>query len=123
MRWFSFLRLSEQISDLAAAIRSMPRPATKQDLDQMEKRIMSKISDYAAQVNATFDKIDASVTGLQGDVKNLTDQIAALQNSPGTITPEDQALLDGIQTRASSIADKLNALDAITPPPAPPPTP
>lgn len=82
-------------------------------------KIMSAISDFAAAVTGFFDQQDAAVTALQGDVKNLTDQIAALQNSNGAITPEDQALLDGIQARAKSVADKLNALDALTPPVVP----
>ena len=83
--------------------------------------IMSAISDFAAKVNAFFDRQDAAITDLQGDVKNLQDQIAALQGSSGTITPEDQALLDGIQARASTVSDKLDALDALTPPVAPTP--
>lgn len=80
---------------------------------------MSAISDFSTAINAFFDRQDKAVTDLQGDVKSLTDQIAALQNSSGAITPSNQALLDGIQTRASSISDKLDALDALTPPIAP----
>jgi alkylhydroperoxidase family enzyme len=95
---------------------------TKSDLQQLEHKIMSAISDFAAKQNAFNNRIDASVTDLQGDVKNLSDQIAALQASAGTITPEDQALLDGIQQRTSTIADKLDALDALTPPAVPPTT-
>ncbi len=82
--------------------------------------IMSAISDFAAKVTAFFDRQDLAVTDLQADVKALEDQIAALQASAGVITPEDQALLDGIATRASTISDKLDALDALTPPVAPP---
>jgi len=83
-------------------------------------RIMSAISDFTTKLGAFFDRQDVAVTDLQGDIKNLSDQIAALQNSTGQITPEDQALLDGIQARASAISDKLDALDALTPPVAPP---
>jgi predicted nucleic acid-binding Zn-ribbon protein len=83
--------------------------------------IMSKISDFAVALNAFFDKQDTAITDLVADVKNLNDQITALQNSSGAITPEDQALLDGLQTRASGIADKLDALDAQTPPVPPAP--
>ncbi len=83
---------------------------------------MSAISDFAAKVTAFFDRQDTAITDLQGDVKNLNDQIAALQASQGTITPADQALLDGIQTRAQAVSDKLDALDALTPP-VPPPAP
>lgn len=82
---------------------------------------MSKIGDFSAAVQASFDQIGTAIDDLTGDVKNLTDQIAALQNSTGTVTPEDQALLDGIQAKASDIANKLAALDAETPPATPSP--
>ena len=59
--------------------------------------------------------VDLAVEGIQGDLKNLQDQIAALQNSAGQITPADQALLDGIEAKAAAIHDKLDALDAMTP--------
>ncbi len=86
------------------------------DLCQFKRTIMSAISDFAAKQNAFNDRIDTAVSDLQGDVKSLNDQIAALQASGGAITPEDQALLDGITARSSAIADKLDALDALTPP-------
>jgi len=86
-------------------------------------KIMSAISDFAAKQAAFQTRIDTAIADLQGDVKSLNDQIAALQNSAGGITPEDQALLDGITAQASAVADKLDALDALTPPVAPTPTP
>ncbi len=95
----------------------------EETIRQTKEQIMSAISDFAAKQNAFNDRMDAAITDLQGDVKTLNDEIAALQASPGTITPADQALLDGLQTRASGIADKLDALDALTPPAPPAPTP
>lgn len=88
-------------------------------INQKLDTIMSQISDFATQMNTYNDSQDASVTALIADVKSLTDQIAALNNSSGAITPADQALLDGIQARAKSVADKLAALDAQTPPVVP----
>lgn len=82
--------------------------------------IMSAITDFSDKMKIFFDRQDKAVSDLQDDVKSLQDQIAALQNSPGTITPEDQALLDEIQTRASTVSDKLDALDSLTPPATPP---
>lgn len=93
--------------------------ATKTDLQEMEKIIMSKISDFATAQNAFNDQIDQAVTGLTGDIKTLNDLITTLQNSNGAITPEDQASLDALQARAKTIADKLTALDALTPPAVP----
>ena len=92
---------------------------TQQDLEKTERNIMSKISEFADRQNAFNDRIDAAVTDLQGDIKSLNDTIAALQASVGTVTPEDQALLDQIETRAGGIATKLEALDALTPPVVP----
>ncbi len=86
-------------------------------------KIMSAISDFAAKQAAFQARIDTAIADLQGDVKSLNDQITALQNSAGGITPEDQALLDGITATSSAVADKLDALDALTPPVAPAPTP
>lgn len=81
--------------------------------------LMSKISDFATAQNAFFDRQDKAITDLQGDVKALNDIITTLQNSAGAVTPEDQASLDALQARASAVSDKLDALDALTPPVVP----
>jgi hypothetical protein len=85
-------------------------------LKALGAHIMSAISDFAVKQNAFNDRMDKAVAGLQGDIVSLNETIKTLQNSPGTITPEDQASLDTIQVRAQTIADKLDALDALTPP-------
>jgi len=90
------------------------------DLNRKADSIMSAVSDFAAQVNDSFTKIGASVDGIVGDVQALNDKITALQNSPGTLTPEDQASLDDIQAKAAALSDKLAALDAQTAPAAVP---
>lgn len=86
---------------------------------KQQEQIMSAISDFAAAMAAFQARVDTAISDLQGDVKNLNDQITALQNSTGGITPADQALLDGIQAKASAVADQLDALDALTPPVTP----
>lgn len=111
--------LGEIKNVMHAALGSGGHCVTKHDLHETERKIMSAISDFATKQNAFNDRMDAAVTGLQGDVKTLNDKITALQNSPGTVTPEDQKLLDDIQARSSAIADKLDALDALTPPTPP----
>jgi len=89
---------------------------------------------YADKVNATYDTMgtdtDTIVTalnGIAGDEKFLKDTIAALQNSPGTFSPEDQALVDSLQARVDAMGAKVKAaadaaasLDAAT---ETPPTP
>ena len=91
--------------------------ATKNDLKETERKIMSKISEFADRQNAFNDKMDVAITGVTGDVKTLNDLIAELQATQGAITAEDQALLDQIEVRAVAITTKLEALDALTPPP------
>jgi hypothetical protein len=90
--------------------------ATKNDLKETESKIMSKISEFAVSQSLFQDRMDVAVTDLQGDVQNLETQIAILQSSSGSISAKDQTLLDNIQARTSAIADKLDALDALTPP-------
>lgn len=88
-------------------------------LDQMESKIMAGIADYVTSPNAYNDRIDAAVATLTTEVATLNTTITTLQNSPGAITPADQASLDALQARGLSIATKLEALDAIPTPPAP----
>ncbi len=89
---------------------------------------MSAISDYEAKVDAAFveigssvDAIVASVAGVSGDVDRLKALIKQLQDSAGTVTPEDQALLDkseaavaSLATRVASVRDAMASLDAAT---------
>ena len=109
----------EDLGSLATELRSDSRHVTLQDLYSLENKIMSAISDFAAAQTAFNDREDAAVAGLTADVASLNAQILALQNSPGAITPADQALLDGLQARGQTIATKLEALDALTPPVVP----
>ena len=67
-----------------------------------------------ANVTARFDAIGSSVDGIAADVLSLKAKIDALQASQGSITPEDQALLDSIQAQADVLAGKVSALDAAT---------
>lgn len=106
--------LIDVVARLERQLEALPRLATKHDLHETQCKIMSAISDFAAQVDAFNDKVDKAIDGLQADVNDLKQQIAVLQNSSGAITPEDQATLDRIQQRAAAVADKLSALDAQT---------
>lgn len=126
-------KLTKVIADLACAVdglgqsilecrQSEQTNAILRRIDEMEKKIMSKVSEFAAKQNEFNDRVDTAVTGLQADIQALNDKIEELQNSPGEITPEDQASLDALQARGQAIADKLEALDALTPP-VPPPAP
>jgi len=83
-------------------------------LIKIGEQIMTAIADFAAAQNAFNDRMDVAIADLQADIQNLNDQIAAL--IANAITPEDQAALDTLKVRAQAMADKLDALDALTPP-------
>lgn len=83
------------------------------------QKIMSAISEFAARQSAFNDRLDTAVAGVSADVAALNAKIEELQNTPGEITPEDQALLDDIEARSDAITTKLEALDALTPPAVP----
>ncbi len=107
--------LAHEVRALVHAVSSnLPRAATACDLHKTEERIMSAIKDFSDKVDAAFEEIGTSVDGVQSDVTALKAKIDELQNSSGTVTPEDQALLDQIQARATSLAEKVKTLDAAT---------
>lgn len=81
---------------------------------------MSVITDWAAQEQADLDGISSTLDGIVTGIKALDDKITALQNSPGTLTPADQAALDSIQASSKALVAKAAAIDT-TPPPAPNP--
>lgn len=77
---------------------------------------MSVLSEYEDRVNillegigTSVDGVVASLNGIDGDVQNLKKQITDLQNSPGAITPEDQARLDRIEAALNTLAAKTSA--------------
>lgn len=91
-----------------------------QALNGKADNIMSAISDFAAKQKAFNDRTGAAIDGIVADIKTLNDKITELQNSAGTVTPEDQALIDDLQAKGETLASKAEALDAQTPPPPPP---
>lgn len=83
---------------------------------------MSKVSDYYAAQTQFNQRLEQAIQGVEGDVRSMKEKIDKIQNSPGEISPEDQALLDELQVSAEAAVKKLEALDQLTPPeqPAPP---
>lgn len=97
---------------------------------------MSAISDYAAAVETAFSNINVSVetlgtgiTGVTKDVADLKAIIEQINNNPGPISTEDQALLtnslaklDGLKSTLQSLAEAASNLDNATgEPPVPTP--
>lgn len=85
-----------------------------------QERIMSAISDYATKVKTDFATIRTELGVLATKLQTLDDKIDQLQNTPGPISPADQALLDEAQTLSSGLAADVTALAERTEPPAPP---
>lgn len=81
---------------------------------------MSKISEFVTSQTNFNTRMAAAIDGLTADVAALNAKILELQNTSGQVTPEDQALLDALQLQAENLTEKLEALDGMTPPVAPP---
>lgn len=76
----------------------------------------SKISEFVDKQNAFNDRLDIAITGISEDVSFLKAKIEELQNSPGSISPEDQASLDALESRVAAMTARIEALNALTPP-------
>jgi len=87
---------------------------TKQDLEETGNKIMSAISDFGDRVQASFNDIGAGVDETKTKVDALVALIQQLQNSPGQITPADQATLDKIEASAKDISARVKILDDAT---------
>jgi hypothetical protein len=81
--------------------------------------LMSAVSDFAARQTTFNDRLTAAISGVAADVAALNAKIEELQNTPGSISDEDQVLLDELQTRGEALATALEAVDNLTPPPPP----
>lgn len=72
---------------------------------------MSQVTDFAAKVETNFASIKSGIQALD-------DKIVAFQNSPGVLSPEDQAALDQIVADSAALATAANA---VVPPVVPAP--
>lgn len=77
-------------------------------LAQLEGNIMSAISDWAARVGPKLDRVQQGLDVVQALVEKL-------QNTPGVLTPEDQALLDQIDAKIDAIATDADSVPAQPP--------
>ena len=79
------------------------------------QRLMSKITDFATAVEASFAAVSTDLDRIKAGIAALDALIVAFQNSPGTLTPEDQAELDRIQAASAALVATADAVD-VTPP-------
>lgn len=89
----------------AASLRAVSH-ALEHNILRLENRIMSAIQDFATAQTAAFDRMDTAIAGIQTE-------IAALKAA--AVSPADQALLDGLASRASATAGTLETVAAPAP--------
>jgi hypothetical protein len=77
-------------------------------------QIMSAVSDFAAKVESNFATIKAGIQALD-------DKIVAFQNSPGTLSPADQAALDAIVADSADLAQRAGTMPSAAVPGTVPP--
>ena len=83
-----------------------------------QKNIMSKITDFATKEQADLAAVSASLDAVVTGITALDELIKNFQNSPGTLSAEDQAALDGIQTASADLVTKAGGIST-TPPTVP----
>jgi hypothetical protein len=101
-------------------------PSVERKLDQildalqsLGDTLMSAISDFAAKQSAFNADVSADLDAIQTAIAALNATITQLQNSPGTVTPADQALIDKLVTDGAALATKADTLAGKTPPTPP----
>ena len=95
--------------------------------------VSESIAAYVSAQNAADDQIEAevasattSVTAIAAEITQLQAELAAINNSPGSLSPADQASLDSslarttkMATSVQALSDNLTAISAVPTPPAP----
>jgi hypothetical protein len=113
------MNFEEKIERLLAKLESLADIPTKHDLQETERKIMSQLTDWAATEDADLTAINANLDAIVTTVANLNAQIAAFNNSPGTLSASDQAALDAIKATSDTLVTESAAIvPAGTPVPA-----
>ena len=79
------------------------------------KHIMSAITEYVSRVETYVDQTSTKFDDIKAGIANLDALITAFQNSPGTLEPDDQKALDGLETAVKALLAKAGTVD-VTPP-------
>lgn len=83
-----------------------------------QNAIMSVITDWAAKEQTDLTAIKTTLEGVVTGIQALDAKIVNLQNSPGTLSPADQAALDSIESASAALVAQAEAIS--TAPPDPP---
>lgn len=90
-------------------------------LDKLEKtqeNFMKEVQDFVAKEQADLASINAKLDSVVVGIKALDDLIQNFQNSPGTLSVEDQTALDAVSKASTDLVAKSSAIDT-TPPVGP----
>jgi hypothetical protein len=117
--WSILIVDSADIAAIKAGVVAIAQQLT--ELQKGETTIMSQITDWAAKEQANLDTISKTLDGIVTGVANLDTMIQNFQNSPGTLSPTDQAALDAIANASSTLVTKAEAI-SVAPPSATAPT-
>lgn len=85
-----------------------------QRLDCIERKmeeLMKQVEDFEARQKARNEALAGGLGKIKADIKVLDDKITAFQNSPGTLSPEDQKRLDDLETTSQALLDSVTAID------------
>lgn len=87
------------------------------------EKAMSSFDDYVTAQKGFNESMSTSISEITQDVVGLSAKIDALQNAPGNLNPAQQAALDDLLAAQSSLAQRLQTVNDMTPPvvPAVPP--
>ena len=83
---------------------------------------MSAVTDATAAEQGDLDAISAVLDSITTGIAALDAQIIAFDNSPGTLSPADQAALTAIKTSSAALLVKAQAISTappVNPNPAP----
>lgn len=130
--------LTRQIERVAVALendlewrKSHAGLATKHDLHEMEQKIMAKISELPAILNAVSDKVDAMTTGqaaVAAELTKISTEIQTLQTSLSDVELPQAAAdslarltasVDAATTASNTVAENAKAADDLIPDAAP----
>lgn len=120
----AFRQLIHDLRNEIICPRSHGDLVTKQDLEEMEKRIMSQVSDLIAAINTLSTSADGLSVKVDTLITTVDAAVVVLQNEQ--LSPEGEAALAKVKAATSAAGtegDKVDAeiakMDTILPTPAP----
>lgn len=87
-----------------------------QQILRQGEEIMARGSEYAKKVDEFMDRQDKALESIASDIKGIKDDLTAINTSGDVWTAEDQTAMDHAMARIQGATEKMEALDAETPP-------